>query len=558
MRLVSATVVLATATLVLAGCGRNGSTSGTPGEGGAGGAAGAAGSTGGRGGATGGGGAMAGAAGRGGAGGVAGNGGQGLAAGAGGVTGNGGATGGSGAAAGIGGATGGRGGGGGGTGGTTGAGGTGGTTGSAGTAGGGAGGSSAGRGGTGGVGGSGGAVGGRGGTGGGAAGSAGGVIFPDCSVGGTGGRSAATLSFSETDYMSPVPAVQANAVAIADMNADGKPDLAIAHQGNGYVSIFLNNGNGTFNAGANYIGGGGVRSLTVADLNGDGSPDVAVPNSCFGKMAVLLNAGDGTLGYLTQYATGTCPTSLAAGDFNRDGKMDLVVTDAGDTGDQNSGANYFRGKGDGTYDAGIRSKAGVVPYFAATGDLNGDGKIDLAIGNAGLQNGGAGISIMLGNGDGTFAAPVLYPTAKSVSQLVVGDLNRDGKLDVAGVCTQVAGVPGGSVQVLINNGNGSFTGPVAYDPGNAAYGPYSVAIGDLNGDCWPDLAVDNAQRANSNITVLPNNGDGTFGAPVNFTVSGATYVAIGDLDGDRRADIAIANYSSNGVAGVVVLRNTSR
>ena len=242
-------------------------------------------------------------------------------------------------------------------------------------------------------------------------------------------------------------------------------------------------------------------------------------------MAVLINAGNGTLGYLTQYTTGTCPTSLAAGDFDRDGKMDLVVTDAGDTGDRNSGTNYFRGKGDGTFDAGIRYKAGVVPYFAAAADLNGDGKMDLAIANAGLQGTGAGIGIMLGNGDGTFATPVLYPTAQSLTQIVVGDINRDGKLDVAAVHTQAAGVPGGSVQVLINNGGGSFAGPVSYDPGNAAYGPYSVAIGDLNGDCWPDLAVDNAQRSNGNITVLPNNGDGTFASPVNFTVSGATYVA---------------------------------
>ena len=162
---------------------------------------------------------------------------------------------------------------------------------------------------------------------------------------------------------------------------------------------------------------------------------------------------------------------------------------------------------------------------------------------------------MLGNGDGTFAAPVLHPTGSTSHSMVsIGDVNGDGRPDiVASSASPSSATPGGSVQVLINAGNGSFSAPVGYDPGGASYGPYSVAIGDVNGDCWPDLVVDNLSAGG--ITVLVNRGNGVFGDPVNFPFTAAS-VTIGDLDVDGRPDIALAKNTGTGF--VTVLLNTSR
>ena len=184
--------------------------------------------------------------------------------------------------------------------------------------------------------------------------------------------------------------------------------------------------------------------------------------------------------------------------------------------------NVFRGAGDGTVTPGITQKAGVSPYAVAAADLNADGRLDLAIGHTGQGITGKGVSVMLGNGDGTFAPPVLHPTGSTSNSMVtIGDVNGDGRPDIVASCpSPSSATPGGSVQVLINAGNGSFSAPVRYDPGGATYGPYSVAIGDVNGDCWPDLVVDNLGAGG--ITVLVNRGNGVFGDPVNFPFTAPT------------------------------------
>jgi hypothetical protein len=562
----SARAMFALIAAVATGCGGGGSGGSSSGGTGGGASAGHGGASAGRGGASSGtGGASVGAGG-----GVGGRGG-GMGGGAGGGSGS--SSNGSGGAAGIGGGAGAGRGGGGGAGGGSGSGGGGmaggGRGGTAGGGGGGTGGG-AGRGGSGGAGGRGGAGGagtagaGAAGTaatgGGGAGGNAGGAGFPDCSAGGAAGRSPATLSFSSKEYPNPTPASGATMLVISDLNRDAKPDLAVAQLANGYVSVFLNSGNGAFNSGTNFSASGGVVAVAAADLNGDGWSDLAAPNSCFGTMAVLLNNQDGTFGTFTHFATGNCPSAIAAADFNHDGKIDLIFAES-DPNDQNSGVNLLRGNGDGTFAAGARTKAGVTPNAVAAADLNADGKIDLAIANTGLGTTGAGVNVMLGNGDGTFATPVFYPTALPAMDVAIGDLNRDGKPDIAAACpAPVSGASTGTVQVLVNGGAGTFSAPVAYDPGNAHDGPAFVAIGDLDGDCLPDLVVDNSQGATGNVTVLANKGNATFGSPTNFAAGrGTAGVAVGDLDGDGRPDVATANYAGGAGAGsVTVLLNTSR
>jgi len=186
------------------------------------------------------------------------------------------------------------------------------------------------------------------------------------------------------------------------------------------------------------------------------------------------------------------------------------------------------------FKARIDYGAGTYPSSVAIGDLDGDGTPDLAVANGGSDN----VSVLLGNGDGTFQAAVNYGAGGSPESVAIGDLDGDGDLDLA-----LANDDTDNVSVLLGNGDGTFQAAVSYGAGT---GPFSVAIGDLDGDGDLDLAVANE---GGNVSVLLGNGDGTFQAAVNYGAGAGPYsVAIGDLDGDGNPDLAVANYGSGDVA----------
>jgi hypothetical protein len=316
-------------------------------------------------------------------------------------------------------------------------------------------------------------------------------------------------------------------VAVADFNGDGKLDLATVG-----IAVLLGKGDGTFPHPIDY-NGDSPTSLAAADFNGDGRIDLALANNPIpgnaASVSILLGQPNGSFlpgaSYTLGEAGDLASPYIAVGDFNGDGKMDLAVTIPA-----RGKIVILLGNGDGTFQSPVSySTGGKFPGFIAVGDLNGDGKLDVVVANTSSES----VAVMLGNGDGTFQAPVSYGVGNISTSVAIGDFNHDGKPDMA-VGTGCSSC-GGSFAVFLGNGNGTFAPPVIYSTGN--YIP-SLATADLNGDGNLDLVIAN----NGSVGVVLGNGDGTFGPAVsNFpSGSGAQYLVLADFDGDGNMDVAAA------------------
>jgi hypothetical protein len=292
-------------------------------------------------------------------------------------------------------------------------------------------------------------------------------------------------------------------VVTGDFNKDGKLDFAqvnYSNGGSGSVGVWLGNGDGTFQTPVTYAVGAGPDALAVGDVNGDGNLDLVTGNDTGASVSVLLGKGDGTFQAAAKYTAGSFPHWVTLADVNGDKAPDIIVA--------NEGANnvgVLLNNGDGTFGAMTTFATNVEPYSVAAADFNGDGKIDLAV--TGYNN--SVVSILLGNGDGTFKTHVDYNTGTAPAVVLAHDFNRDGKIDLA--TADYNNGQTGSVSILLGNGDGTFGTFVDYAAGT---GPDGLAIGRFNGDKFPDLAV--ADLIGNTISILPGNGDGTFGSPVNF------------------------------------------
>ena len=343
-------------------------------------------------------------------------------------------------------------------------------------------------------------------------------------------------------------------LVLGDLRGDGSVDIAVANSGGSDVSALLSNGDGTFAAAVDYPAGGSPFSMALGDANGDGKPDLVVANDR-GDINLLSNNGDGTYAAAVDYPTGASfvgrtSESVALGDLNGDGKPDLAVVDSA------GGVQVLFNDGNGTFVAAIRYLANVPAYAVAVGDLNDDGKADLAVVGSGLR-------VLLNKSDKKFAAADSYAVGDAPSGVGIGDLNGDGKPDLVIVDTFTDARPRtdgtslsdrGTVRVLLNAGSGKFDAAVSYGAGLA---PIAVALGDLNGDGMLDLAVANAHSGD--VSVLLNQGGGSLAQVINVAVrQGPMSIAVGDLNGDGMLDLAVACYGGGSdVGAVAVLLNTT-
>lgn len=391
-----------------------------------------------------------------------------------------------------------------------------------------------------------------------------------------GGGSTGGTSSGFANYLASSPSNTGYA-AVADFNGDGKADLAVANYLGNNVLVMLGSGSGTFSAGQSLTTGATPVSIAVADFNGDGKPDMAVVNfggynvaavpppppppplpppppwfvdpildapTTQGSVAILMGNGDGTFAAKSlPISLNPAPTFVVAADFNGDGIPDLAVTNSSFSGTVLNAVNIFLGVGDGSFTQKTSVSTGGRPICAVMGDFNGDGFVDLVVGNADSST----LTVLLGNGDGTFRPPMTIPSTSisaTPTAIVAGDFNGDGILDLA---VTNYGSPGyddfsipDSLTILLGKGDGTFR-KESETLGHSHLN--SIAVGDFNADGKADLVVSDYLGVQE---VMLGNEDGTFAAPIAPATAGyAMAVVTGDFNGDGVSDIASPSYSPN-------------
>ena len=393
------------------------------------------------------------------------------------------------------------------------------------------------------------------------------------------GNRDATFS-TAVDY--PV-GVAPRSLAVADFNGDGRLDVATANAGSlgqpglpaatGSVSVLLGKGDGTLQPAVSLAGGGAPRAIAAADMNGDGNPDLAVANEDAGTVSVLLGKGDGSFQPAVNTAVGAHPTDLGATDLNGDGRLDIVLLHA------NATLSTWFGAGDGTLRAGGRYVGGVnIEAFAifespqnlrpfllvpdqptndihvvgvnldgslltptayllgpdprsiALADFNNDGRLDAAV--ADQDN----VSLLLGRGDGRLeqARPIVAGTVLRRASIAAGDFDGDGRSDLAAV-----GTNDGRISILRGAADATFQPAENLNP---APGADFVLASDLNADNHPDLVVVNNNRNQSSVSVFLGDGAGGFQSRQDYATGyGSRFAVAGDFNTDGRADVAVIN-----------------
>ncbi len=359
----------------------------------------------------------------------------------------------------------------------------------------------------------------------------------------------------------------------ADINGDGNADLigirvVGCYYDSRFVSVLLSKGDGTFAPKTDFVLDGTYNSVKTADLNGDNNADIIImsmdTSSNIGKVSVLLSKGDGTFAPKADYATDGFLDldAVITADLNGDRKADLIIMSK-DTSGSASKVSLWLGKGDGTFAPATDYAIDGSLTTATTADLNGDGKADMIVTSLDFARTISKVSVLLNNGDGTFAQKTDYAYATNLNSyspsLTTTDLNGDGKADLLVSAADYSGNIS-NVSVFLNNGDGTFAPKTDYVIGDYGVNPSSVLALDLNGDGYKDILykISDGQEADRVVALL-NNGKGGFDDKTIVTPGGyLSLLTPADLNNDGKTDIIGASTdASSGISKVSVLLNTT-
>lgn len=323
-----------------------------------------------------------------------------------------------------------------------------------------------------------------------------------------------------------------------DVNDDGRLDVVVANFSSSNVSVFLGNGDGTYQSPLTFPVSANPSSLLVTDLNDDCKLDIVTSSFSANNICALLNTGlngASTVSFSAPIlsAAGNGIKAIAPYDSNGDGSTDLVIANSG-----SNNISLIISNKNGTFGNERTFAVGTAPVALAVGDINNDGTADVVVANSGSNN----ISVLVRNEDPgcIFERQAIYDVGTNPSSLALGDVNRDSFLDVV-----VTNRDSNNVSLLLGNGNGTFKAQSTLSVGIS---PTSVAIGDLNGDAFLDFVV--ANSGSDNISIFLGNGNGTFASQINYKSQfGPAFVKLANVNGPNAfmADILIADLTSNDV-----------
>jgi glucose/arabinose dehydrogenase len=314
--------------------------------------------------------------------------------------------------------------------------------------------------------------------------------------------------------------------ALGHLNGDGALDVVVACWGGSVISVLIGNGNGTFAPAVNYGSGAAPHSVVLGNFDGDGFLDAAIANHGSNNVGVFRGVGNGTFQAVVTYAVGTAPHSIRAGDLNGDGRLDLVTANDG-----SANVSVLRGVGNGTFQAATHYATGSVPKGVAVADVTGGGRLDVLTANTAgsyptcCQPGGDTMSVLVGNGDGTLGGPSSFTVGQTPFSVATGDLDGDGDLDVA-----TANWHSNDVTVLENlTVDGPDTTPPTVTARTPTPGATGVALG-VSPTVTFSEAMNPATLTASTFTLTKQGAGSPAVATVSYTGATATLDPSANLD----------------------------